>query len=117
MWVFKFNEMEILNNKEFVCWILSEIEPSEETKKLMKETLKDIENADEIIKNYRYEIKFNFKSKKLVCTCLGFKSASKVGRVCHHLYEFLTKNGMANDITRRICPKKWQRIYLDKDTS
>jgi hypothetical protein len=40
---------------------------------------------------------------------LGYKSAKKVGRVCHHLYEFYKEMGTNNETLGKIMPKKLKK--------
>lgn len=132
-WIYNNYFDDLLANGYYVI-ILKEIEPSQESieferKKMnellsqeiwwqsIKENFPEYETPDEFIDDYlkewKYKIKYYLKSKRLVCTCRGFKSAKRAGRMCHHLFEYLQKHEQLEDsFARRICPKKWFSRYF-----
>jgi hypothetical protein len=111
--------------------ILKEIEPSNESKELRKkiyEPLWDnlapeikekygLKNKDEFLNefiNKKHLIIYYTRDKRIRCSCLGYKSAKKVGKVCHHLYEFYKEIGTDNEILEKIIPNKL-KILMKKN--
>lgn len=87
----------LLRIRSVVC---AEIEPSENTKKQFPEIF-------EVFPDFKWEILYYPKSGKWRCTCLGYISASRKDRICHHLWEFLKKNNLLEEnVLNEIRPKK-----------
>jgi hypothetical protein len=111
--------------------IFKEIEPSDKTKEFIRKRYEPLWDnlAPEIKKKYGWKNKDEFlnefinkkhliiyytRNKKIICSCLGYKSAKKVGRVCHHLYEFYREMGTSNEILEKIIPNKL-KILMKKN--
>jgi len=83
--------------------VCAEIEPSENTKKQFPEIF-------EIEPNFKWKILYYPRLGKWKCTCLGYLSASRVERICHHLWEFLKKNKfLEEEILEMIKPQKMKK--------
>ncbi|MCS7201140.1 MAG: hypothetical protein NZ822_03280 [Patescibacteria group bacterium] len=102
--------------------VLAEFEPSEITKKLMKERYNPQDYPEkyrnlieDYVKNYKHEVRYFPKTQRISCTCLGFKSARKRGRVCRHVWivlkDFYREN---NEILLKIMPIKCQKELLEE---
>jgi len=117
------NWENLLKNFRIYKVILKEVEPSDETKEFRKKIYEPMWDniAPEIKKRYGWKNKEEFLNEiinkkhlifyytrdgRLRCTCLGYKSAKKVGRVCHHLYEFYKEVGADNETLEKIMPRK-----------
>ncbi len=112
--------------------ILKEVEPSDETKEFRKKRYEPLwenlvpeikekygwKNKDEFLNefiNKKHLIIYYTRDKRIRCSCLGYKSAKKVGRVCHHLYEFYKEMGTDNETLEKIMPNKMKAKLKGKN--
>jgi len=113
--------------------IVKEIEPSEKTKEFRRKRYEPIwdnlapeieekikekyQNKEEFLReimNRKHLIAYYTRQKKFRCNCLGYNSARRTGRVCHHLYEFYKEMGTNNETLEKIIPNKL-KVLLKKN--